>query len=794
MRCVIPIFSTTMICGTVLLGTSCGIGGSGGGSHSAADVKPDPALDQGSYSVDDFQYTDPNPPEFHPLTQPVYMAWEKDEATFLVGSTGQGWMRDDAYATPPFDSSKSLPTGANSDMVVIDSKSADLFGDGHPSLVVLGSFADPSDQNKTKLRVRVLADALLADGTRSWSILGSFDLGAPGENYQGGHLAIGDVDGDYRDEIIVAATHDVTTSWVRVFEDPVEGNGYGVLKHSFDFPNTDQVRVTAVQLDDDPARELVVHSGLGAAALGTVYDDAAHGYAVLNSALYAYDSGISNVELLAANVDDDVRQETVVLLTTNRGVEQIVFDDALGGFEKIRDDAGGNWQGDWSAFDPAKMQRGAVGDVDGDGKDEIVWTMLSSDGFCGLQIFWSDGSNEFRSIDNGHDWRAINVAALDDDHDNKKELVVGAIEYDYYASADVCYVWRFDHDGTNLKMSDDPVTRGVASHESLVMSGDDFDCDGCRVRYVGSKYQQLADPIVLAILAAPPTKTGISQDGAASSVSYTVSTESSDAFESTNKISASFAAGVGFSVLGNEAEVSAKIQGDVEWSTGVESSVERSAEFTAGFDHDVVVFVGTLNMVYEYEIMVAADPSAVGTIMTINVPLDAKIYKWTREYVESTFGKDTVIPAGVLTHTIGDPSSYKRKTDADSLIQSYGGWETGAMTVGQGSGTSGVTLALKNTDVSSDGWSLGGEIEARVKLGPASIAATVGYDHTWLYTNTTSTGTSYNGTIADIRGQGDYRQWQYDFGLFVYGFAQQDHASFQVIDFWTDPSGGGYGH
>jgi hypothetical protein len=784
MRRAIPIRSTILTAGSLLLAASCGIGGGGGAGRHAADVTPDPALDQGAYSVDDFQYTDPNPPQFHPLTQPVYVAWAKDEATFLVGSTGQGWMRDDADTG--FDSSVSLPSGTNSDMVVIDSKSADLFGDGRPSLVVLGSFTDPSDQNNTKLRVRVLAD-----GPAGWSILGSFDLGAPGENYQGGRLAIGDVDGDYRDEIVVAATHDLNTSWVRVFEDPVQGNGYGVLAHSFDFANTDQVRVAAVQLDDDPARELVVHTGLGNAALGTVYDDATHGYAALNSALYAYDSGIFNVELLAVNVDDDVLQEIVVLLTTNGGIEQIVFDDARGGFKKIRDDTG-IWQGQWSAFDPALMLRGAVGDVDGDGKDEIVWASNLGDDACGLQIFWSDGTNEFRMVDNMHDWRVVNVATLDDDHDNKKEIVFAAIENDYYTKADTCYCWRFDDDGTNLNRSD-PVTRGVASHQSLALSGDDFDSDGCRLRYDGNKYQQLPDPIVLAILAAPPTKTGISQDQNASSVNYTISVGSSDAFEYKNMISASFGAGVEFKVLGNEAEVSAKIKGDAEWSTQTEDSTQRSTEFTAGSDHDTVVFTGTLHMVYEYEILVAADPSAVGTIMTINVPLATRTYKWTRELVESTFGKDTVIPAGVLTHTIGDPSSYKSHDDALALLNSYEGWDGGNVTVGQGSGANGVTLSLEDKVDKESGWSLGGEVEARVKLGPATIDATVGYDHSWLYTNTTSSGTSYNGTIADISGHSDYFQWGYDVGLFVYGFAQENHASFQVIDFWTDPWGSGYG-
>jgi hypothetical protein len=790
MRCNGALLSMTLMESALLAAASCG---GGGGSHRAPDVAPDPALNQGAFTAADFEYSDPNPPAFHPLLSPVYIPWTNDEATFLVGSTGQGWMRDDVDTN--FDSSQSLPSGANSDMVVIDSKSADLFGNGRPSLVVLGTFADPTDSGRTKLRVRVLADPKNPDGTNTWTILGSFDVGAPGENYLGGRLAIGDLDGDYRDEIVVAATHDTNSSWVRVFSIPVDNSGNGVLKQSFDYPNTDQVRVISAQLDDDPALELVVHTGLGTAALGIVYDDASTGYAVLNPALYEYDSGINNVELLAANVDDDTLQEIAVLLTESGMVQQIVFDDARAGFEQIRTYDRDIWQQEWSAFNPALMQRGTVADLDGDGKDEIIWTVISGDWMCGVEILWGDGSKtDFTLLDNTHDWRAINITALDDDHDNRKELVVGAIERDYTTGADTCHWWRFDYDDAKAKLDvTQEGTRSVGSADSLVMSGDDFDCDGCRLRYNGNKYQQLPFPIPLAILAAPPTKANIMQDGAASSVGYTMTSGTKTVDTYKNTISASIGGGVDLSALKKkfELEVEVKLKGDIEFNTGTEDVTTNSLSFTGGYDHDVVVFIGTLHMVYEYEVLVADDPSIVGTVMTVNIPVGTKTYKWTRELVESTFGKDTLIPAGVLTHTIGDPASYKRQGNADGLLQEYVGWKGNLVTVGQGDSTNAVTLNLEHTDVDENGWSAGIEVDARVKFGSKFLEAGISYDHSELYSTLTSKGTSFNGTIADIGGK-DWSEWGYDVGLFVYMLTPPNEMSVKVIDFWTDPWGGSY--
>src|SRR5687767_11521535 len=124
--------------GLILVATSCGGGSGSSAARHGTGTPTDPALNQGAYDEAAFEFTDPHPPEFQPLTKPVFVALRCDETAFLVGESGEGWVRDDAESA--YDASRSLPPEANSDMVVIDATRGDLDGDGRPELVLLGSF------------------------------------------------------------------------------------------------------------------------------------------------------------------------------------------------------------------------------------------------------------------------------------------------------------------------------------------------------------------------------------------------------------------------------------------------------------------------------------------------------------------------------------------------------------------------------------------------------------------------------------------------------------------------------
>src|SRR5690606_20890711 len=87
--------------------------------------------------------------------------------------------------------------------------------------------------------------------------------------------------------------------------------------------------------------------------------------------------------------------------------------------------------------------------------------------------------------------------------------------------------------------------------------------------------------------------------------------------------------------------------------------VRYGTSYEGAYPDDVIVFSGTLCMRYEYAILGGGEPEQIGQKMTIDEPLDARIYKWTISYYnESLGGEGSLIGRDILTHTIGDPASY----------------------------------------------------------------------------------------------------------------------------------------
>jgi len=763
----------------------------GGGASRAA--KPEgPALNEGAYAASDFQYVDPYPPEFHPLGDDYFTAVRTDEVAFLVADTGDGWLRDDSE--DGYAHGEALPPEANDDCTLIDSASGDLDGDGGPELVLIGSF-DPGDGSK-QLRVRVLTG-----GPAGWSVLGSFDLGDPGEDYLVGRIGVGDVDGDRRDELIVAATHDVDRSWVRIYEDPVEGNGYGKLRTSFEFPGKDEVRAEAAQLDRDAPRELVLVAISGASAIAPVLDDALLGHPVIADDLFQntedspaglYASDATSVDLLIGDFDGDPREEIAVYTMRAKNFSVCwheFFDDAEGSLRSLESLAG-VVQGYWSPYDPARLRRGCAGDLDGDGVDEAIWLWTDADRVLSTYVF--DPTDPFGGSNlgaiQGKTWLAWNLAVVDDDADGTREVVFAGID-----DTGTCFwsaVERHPKSGEYESGS-----RAVSSSTSLVMEGEDFERDGTRVRWTGDKREHLPNPIPILVVVAPPTKAGISQEYDASEASYATSTGEAYSFESSLTESASVSVGLDLEDITGSLGLTfkASLKAEIEETTGGSNAMAKSLEFTGSHDHDVVIFEGTLHKTYDYEVVHAKNPAAIGTLLTINLPLETKVYKWTRELFEERFGKDTILPAGLLDHVIGVPESYPTHDDALALLATYEGFEGDLVTVGQGRGSNGCELALEEEEVSGTGWKTGFEFEAELKLGGPTVGGSWGLEAGELHETTTSAGTTYRGVIGDISDSNEYFDWAYDTGIFVYTWVgADDELPVQVLNFWVDPWGHQY--
>ena len=779
---------------------------------------------EGEYSVESFGYVDPQAESFHPLGEALFPILRRDEVALfrrsfstIFPNPDSGWVRDDASAG--FD---------------IAGMSGSLLDFQTPQDATVGRF-DDTGWMRAALVVRGAdgswALELLRGAGATLAPMGGFELAPAGAGYEALRVTAGDVDGDGRDELLVAASRTGWTgSWVRVYEDLAQG-GLGSLLLELPYTGRDDVRAAAGQLDDDGPCELVVFHGAGESVTVSVLDDALTGFTTLVSALPGVYDG-SSAEVVTGNFDGDPYDEIAVLsdgrrhpawpLVQTLSIGVTLHDDALAGFERFAaddevDPDAGAW---WEPHHPAFRRSLVAADTDLDGRDELAWLVLAEAtldagpfGNPGWRLTlhrWSPADDDRLTLREGvlvpvigsadptlpHGSRLV---AVDDDADGRAELVAVGSEREIGENPWV-HTWSVEASGSGLGFAH---SASVPVYDpdifAPVLAGGDFDGDGTLVRWTGDKSLCLPEPMPICVLSAPPTKAGIAQNRDGTQVSYGLSTGTTESFEVSTGTNYSVWAGFEVEDLFGSSGFSAKttLSTQMESTLGEETTITTTKSFLGSWDQDYVVFQGTLYTCYEYEVVSSADPSAVGTRMALNVPVDAKTYKWTLDFYNQTFAESAPIdPALVLGHGIGDPASYPRRDALVSLLQSaggaYEGWEGESQTVGQGSAEVGFGLTIAESVTEGESVTYSVESEAEFKVGGAVFGASYGVSEGYLYEITVSHETSYDATVGDIADPGDWNAWAYDTGLVAYTREEAGEPPFQVVRFWVEPFGTAY--
>jgi hypothetical protein len=220
--------------------------------------------------------------------------------------------------------------------------------------------------------VRVAAGDLAGDGHTEWVTgqgsggggeLGVFDgngeqlleLYPFGETWHGLFVAAGDVTGD-RTADIVAGQDQYGEPRVKVYD----GKGKELSSFlAFDKSFTGGVRVATGDVNGDGTAEIIAGAGPGGPPLVRVFDASGRQLA----SFFAFDPFFSGgVSVAAADLDGDGKAEIVVGAGSGGSPDVAIFDVA------------GRKLGSFTAYDPGFQNgvRVAAGDVDGDGKAEIV--------------------------------------------------------------------------------------------------------------------------------------------------------------------------------------------------------------------------------------------------------------------------------------------------------------------------------------------------------------------------------------------------------------------------------------
>jgi cephalosporin-C deacetylase-like acetyl esterase len=251
--------------------------------------------------------------------------------------------------------------------------------------------------------------------------------------------AAGDVDGDGRDEIVVAyGAHGARTNVVHVFDDAAGGVAL-LAELAVDTSESGPPRGTQVacgNVDADEADEIVI--GLSSPAGGHrvgVLDDAASGFRPLKYARVETPTGrVADETFVAAgDVDGDGRDEVVVGFGAGGSGQIRILDDALTDFAPVGWVRAVAHPGYIAANGATRV---ACGDLDGDGRDEIavgIGAYTNDSTLAGMVRVVDDAHAGFRilrQIQMGWPkYRALNgetrTACGDLDGDGRDEVAVG---------------------------------------------------------------------------------------------------------------------------------------------------------------------------------------------------------------------------------------------------------------------------------------------------------------------------------------------------------------------------------
>ncbi len=322
------------------------------------------------------------------------------------------------------------------------------------------------------------------------------------------------------------------------------------------------------------------------------------------------------------------------------------------------------------------------------------------------------------------------------------------------------------------------------------------DNDTSFISYTNEHGVIYSDPKVLAVLASPPHFGDLSSDQLSgsymeSSTSYS-STEGSGT-ETTKSNTLSVGAYVsyqhdfevpitGTKVGGMETEL-AYTQGWT-WETTKSSMVEMTISYETVVGQDSVAFYSIPMEYYIYDSYVPIIDEATGQVtgydqqkMSINLPHTAAVTVLSLEKYEKIAADYEELPqiAGtVLTHTVGNPSTYPTSSAGYNNVLEYNGSWAGVDYSAVGAS---VTQEIAITEENGDGLTSTNTLDFKIGAGPGNFifGVTAGYEHGSSKVTISSEGSTYAGTVYNMPIEAEEYGYYYAWKLFTYSFPIGDN-------------------
>jgi len=208
-------------------------------------------------------------------------------------------------------------------------------------------------------------------------------------------IAFGDVDGDGRDEVAIVRNA-VIGSRVLLFDDAAAGfaplttlgDAWGAGSYA--------TSVAFGDVDGDGTDEVGLTRATSVNERAILYDDAAAGFAVLETWGADWGASVHGVAIAFGDTDGDGEDEIVLAHNGSSGPRVFAYDSAAAGFAFLWDAAG-----DWGNLAVATSV--ALGDTDGDGRAEVGVTRRHD---SNARVFLFAGDDGEQLWATGNSWGA----------------------------------------------------------------------------------------------------------------------------------------------------------------------------------------------------------------------------------------------------------------------------------------------------------------------------------------------------------------------------------------------------
>jgi hypothetical protein len=420
-----------------------------------------------------------------------------------------------------------------------------------------------------------------------------------------------------------------------------------------------------------------------------------------------------------------------------------------------------------------------VGDVDGDGKDDII---VAEFPFSAIPDFTS-GIRYKVTID-------ATAAAYG-------QSPSGALETKKtYPS---CTIASSINSDVSVAVNEVLMYPALSSGRIAIAAGN-VDNDSPRIRYAGHKLL-FTDPVIIAVLAAPPYWSDVAAADGTYAGEYT---NWETAYGTLTAMSSSFGASAGFSIGSNvEFEQSASVFGvkmatvkasasfkqSFNYSVASDFSISKSVTYKGTNGEDRIIFTSVPMDIYSYEVVDSPSGEGIGSILAIELPRNFSTYSVTRNFFNANNGIVADIDGDVLQHSPGQPFSYPDAARKNSLLAAYGGYSSaGTSAVAEGVSTTALDIVVDSGETRTIDLETEIELQGGGGAGGIVVLATAGFTVGFNYSTSTSSGTTFGGTVGYLpSAYYNQARYVYSSGLFAYPFFDsRDNRSYWIVNYWQE--------